>query len=152
MARRPEHERIGTLTGAGAALLQASGIDPAAALLETIGGGLGGRIGGVLADLAEPATWPGHRQFAHSVTCAGAVVQVAATVAGSWAAYWRARAESLRAAASLESDPTERLLLGLQAVVAHLLAGFLIGLVAGHFSHLVLDSQTSPLPLVGHLA
>jgi hypothetical protein len=133
MARKREHQKVGAVTGAVVAFLQASDQAWHEMVLETIGGMVGGHLGGCLPDVLEPATWPGHRQFAHSATCTASLLQGATFVAEPWRDHWRVLADQFLAAARGEHDPAQQLILGLQAMTARLLAGFsLVLLLAKH--------------------
>ena len=73
MPNRDAHAVVGTCAGVGLAAYRGQKQESVNRLLEAIGGGIGGYIGSRLPDIIEPALWPGHRQFAHSVTAGSSV-------------------------------------------------------------------------------
>ncbi len=150
MPNKQTHVRVGTLTGYGFAAYRAREQEPLNMLLEAIGGGIGGYIGGRLPDIIEPASWPGHRQLAHS-----AVTGVGIGIGGyklleQWEEWCRSEAERYR------REKEQRTLSGLEEflyiltdIVLHIAAGALNGLVAGYLSHLALDASTKKrIPLL----
>ena len=77
MPRRATHSVTGCAVGVlTAATLSSPGPGPGQ-LLELVGGGTGGLVGGLMPDLLEPAHTPRHRGTAHSVAAAGFVFKVA---------------------------------------------------------------------------
>jgi len=71
MPNRPTHQTVGALAGGAMAAARAHGVEDSQFLAETIGGIVGGWVGGVLPDILEPATSPHHRKVMHSVVAAG---------------------------------------------------------------------------------
>lgn len=72
MPGRQTHVAVGILAGGGFAAYRAREQEQLSTFLEAVGGAIGGYIGGRLPDIIEPALWPGHRQFVHSVAAGGA--------------------------------------------------------------------------------
>jgi len=72
MPNRQTHTKVGVLAGCGFAAYRGHEQELSNMLLEAIGGGASGYIGSRLPDIIEPALWPGHRQFVHSVAAGGA--------------------------------------------------------------------------------
>lgn len=143
------HDLIGTAAGAGYAAYRARGQEPLFQLIETLAGALGGSIGGRLPDLLEPATCPGHRDIAHSVACAGLIVNTRGKLE-----RWSQQVEGTACQTLLDPVPSE-VKLGTppdQVVTALCLVfvvGFVNGLLAGYVSHLALDGCTpAGLPLL----
>jgi membrane-bound metal-dependent hydrolase YbcI (DUF457 family) len=127
------------------AACRAIGQHPAALILESIGGALGGYLGATLPDGVEPASlgW-NHRGFCHSWSAL--IAGVAATHASvvQWESFCRKRATELSNrlnTAGYLSD-LERLILALELVIWTIAAGVLSGLFTGYASHLLLDSFT----------
>jgi hypothetical protein len=146
----PTHRTAGGLSGLCAAAVRASSRPNEAVVLESIGGCLGGIAGGSLPDILEPATWPGHRSFCHSLLAGGIGLAVAMNTVAQWESFCREHAELARA--KMRSDaPTswDRLLHWIQWILWQIATGLLVGLLAGYSSHLVLDFATPAcLPLV----
>jgi membrane-bound metal-dependent hydrolase YbcI (DUF457 family) len=137
MPSRKQHAQIGMISGGGYAFYRARNAPADHALAETVGGILGGYIGGLLPDLLEPATSSYHRDIAHSVAAGGLLhfVKVA-----EWEAMCR---ENAARCLSLKPDGTRINPNGeLQAFLWRVLAGLAIGLVVGYASHLALDATT----------
>lgn len=151
MSKRAVHVAFGVVTGGGAAALVAkkNNEEPLAFLLQTIGGIAGGYGGGTAPDVFEPATWPGHRGFAHSVvTLAGGTTAV---VKKGRAAYETVRGQirEYEEALRVETDPWRRFWFWVAVVVGHFTLGYGIGALAGYGSHLALDACTpGSLPLL----
>ena len=99
-------------------------------IAEAIGGLIGGWVGGVLPDILEPATSPNHRRVAHSAAAGGALALVRIA---EWQASCRAAADAAvtRALAQPVGSP-ERESAEWDVLFWRLLAGILVGLVAGY--------------------
>jgi len=134
------HCPVAALTGATAALALAPQ-DGKAALLEALGGAVGGLLGGSAPDVFDPPTSPRHRSLGHGVLIAGA------------AKLWCARREPQLQSALRQPRSSPRALAGERPAgprgasapfdpVGHFLAGVAAGFVAGYASHLVLDGMT----------
>lgn len=147
MPNRETHARVGVALGGIDAALRVISAPTCYVMAETLGGLLGGYIGGVLPDLIEPATTPNHRQVAHSLAVCGALSL--ARVA-EWQAICRAAAgREARRAMHLPLGSDERTEADTAAFVWRFIAGALVGFVAGYASHLLLDAGTaSGLPIV----
>ena len=142
------HARVGAASGVAVAAYRARTAPMDQLIAEAVGGLIGGWVGGVLPDLLEPATSPNHRKLAHSAAAGGALTF--ARIA-EWQATCRAAADAaaIRALSHpLGSRDRERA--QWDVLLWRLLAGVLVGLVAGYASHLVLDAGTPKgLPLLG---
>jgi membrane-bound metal-dependent hydrolase YbcI (DUF457 family) len=142
------HARVGAAAGGLAAAYRARTAPTEQMLAETLGGLLGGWFGGALPDMLEPARDPNHRKAAHSVAAGGALTL--ARIA-EWQATCRASAEgAAKRAATHPLGSPERSRAEIDVLLWRLVAGALVGLVAGYASHLLLDANTPRgLPLVG---
>jgi hypothetical protein len=140
------HREVGTLAGALAALHNANAQAPGDQLLELVGGGLGGRLGGCMPDVLEPAISSWHRGTAHSYSLLMVAYHNRERLLG--AAEWcREKARDLRS--QIPSSPGRELSLEFWAAAWALMAGFLVGFAAGYVSHLALDALTPRgLPVV----
>ena len=142
------HARVGAAVGVLAAGCRAREAPTVQMAAEALGGLLGGWVGGVLPDVLEPARDPNHRKFAHSVVAGGALTLARV-------AEWQAACRTAADTATHQSlthpiGSTERSAAEWDAFFWRLLAGALVGLVAGYASHLVLDAGTPRgLPLLG---
>ena len=147
MPNRATHARVGAATGAAVAAFRAREAPTPQMLTEVIGGLVGGWLGRVLPDVLEPATSPHHRQLAHSAVAGGALTL--ARVA-EWQASCRASATAAQRALLHPPGSEDRSRTEWDVLFWRLLAGALVGLVAGYASHLVLDAGTPKgLPLWG---
>lgn len=148
MPNRATHARAGAAVGVLAAVYRARESPTNQLVAEAIGGLLGGWLGGVIPDILEPATSPNHRRLAHSAAAGGALTL--ARIA-EWQASCRAAADAAASRALAHPLGTsERTRAEWDVLFWRLLAGALVGLVAGYASHLVLDAGTARgLPLLG---
>ena len=148
MPDRRTHEDVGFVVGGCAAALHARAEASSHALAETLGGCLGGWLGGIMPDVFEPATSPSHRSVAHSV-----IVLTSLALARTADAQTRCRTQAKECesrAVLLAAGTSERLVAEWEALFWRIIAGFLIGFVAGYSSHLLLDAATARgLPIVG---
>ena len=151
MSDRETHLRFGIVTGLGLSAYRARDQQPLHMLCETLGGAVGGYLGGRLPDLVEPATWPGHRQFAHSVTAGTGAILGINKVLQQWETRWRSKAaDCLLKKEQCINNGNEVSLYTFKELALHFMAGFLSGMVAGYLSHLVLDENTpKSLPFFG---
>jgi len=149
MANRRAHTIAGAAAGGTSAFVLARDQEPLHLPAETLGGALGGGVGGRLPDLIEPAYYPGHRSVAHALVPFGAVG--AAVVPRLRAGQQRARqrAEQWRARRIVSTNTIEQLLLWLAEIACRLASGAMAGIAAGYASHLALDATTPMgLPLL----
>lgn len=142
MARRKTHRAVGIVSGAGTALiLTAQDANFFTGLMRTIAGGCGGAIGSWVADIIDWPDSPRHRSIAHSVTINGSL-------------YLKLKKHFKYCIAWLEKKAAELLEAGkaFLSCLCEMLAAFLIGLVAGHVSHLVVDAcKGEGLPLIARM-
>ncbi|GAF76943.1 unnamed protein product [marine sediment metagenome] len=150
MPNKQTHVTIGTLAGGGLAAYRAREQEPLNMLLEAIGGGIGGYIGGRLPDVIEPASWPGHRQLAHSVIAGGAVGFSVYELLGKWEKWCRSKAELYNQRRTTEgANVLKDILFTLLEIILRVAAGFLSGLGTSYLSHLALDWRTpAGLPIL----
>src|SRR5690606_28823154 len=94
------HRRVGTAVGAGTALARSLDQDAPAMLAETLGGAVGGWVGGALPDVLEPATSPRHRSVCHSWATAGSLLTWANARVADGQQFCRERAERRSASAN----------------------------------------------------
>src|SRR5690242_12658174 len=136
MPNRSTHATVGSISGGTFAVLRAADAPAPHLIVEAIGGLFGGWLGGILPDVLEPATSPNHRQLAHSVVAGGALTFAQLS---EWQASCRLSADAAaQCALSLPFGSDERRSAEWDALLWRLLAGVLVGLVAGYASHLVL--------------
>ncbi len=143
MASEKAHSAAGMTAGGIAAFARSGNQEPINQLAEALGGVIGGRFGGRLPDMIEPAIHSWHRGPAHSVTMGAGLLASAGGGIAMWETDWRARAASF---AERKTDPrlseAERLLYGVVDLSCRIAAGLAVGLVAGYLSHLALDAGT----------
>jgi membrane-bound metal-dependent hydrolase YbcI (DUF457 family) len=142
------HAQTGAMVGALAAVYRARSAPTDQMVAETVGGLLGGWLGGILPDVLEPARDPNHRKLAHSLAAGGALTL--ARIA-EWQAGCRTAADAATSRSLMHPmGSSERSSAEWDAFFWRLLAGALVGLVAGYASHLALDAGTPRgLPLLG---
>ena len=150
MPRRAQHSAAGILAGGTLAAIRTDPVESNSPLLEIIGGGLGGHVGGCLPDIIEPAYHPAHRAMAHAIVPAGGMGALVGRKLGDAQGYCRRKAREAASMAASSDEPVARLMwLGIQ-MFWNMAAGFVAGLLAGYGSHLVLDGFTpAGLPLLG---
>lgn len=150
MSNRQTHVTIGTLAGCGVAAYRVCEQEPLNMLLEVIGGSIGGYIGGRLPDVIEPASYPGHRQLAHSAATSTVIGIGSYKLLEQWEDWCRSRAERYRREREQGVlSGFDEFLYILAEIMLHIATGTLSGLGAGYFSHLVLDGGTSAgLPIL----
>lgn len=143
MPNRKVHVATSTFAGAFFASNQAAQQPAVHQLIESIGGIIGGWVGGRLPDLIEPPTSPNHRGSAHSFAVVGGLIKVGNDSLGTWQERLREKADELAVQrAGLPADSLSRPLYALAEVLCRLLAGLLAGLTAGYVTHLMLDAGT----------
>jgi len=149
MASGRTHKVVGVMSGGGAALYKARRRPPRAQAMETVGGIIGGHIGGLFPDFLEPATCSWHRSVAHSWTVLGLNATAIARWADGWQEHCRAEAARHDQLARQSPDQLQRLWHGFLTIMWELLSGFTVGFLVGYGSHLVLDAATRrSLPLL----
>ena len=150
MPNREEHRLTATVMGMTVAAFGARERKPIRAIAEAIGGGVGGRWGGILPDLLEPATSPTHRHFAHSVTIGVGLSAGQRPIGIQLRDLLRSMADKAFEAQEQSQDAfLWWSLYGLVGLFLCFLAGLAVAMVPGYLSHLVLDAGTRRgLPLV----
>jgi len=143
MPSRQTHVKVGVLAGCCFAAYRSCEQDLPNMLLETIGGGVGGYVGSRLPDIIEPALWPGHRQFAHSVAAGSSVAYSLYKLLEEWERGCRSKAEYYGDKRNKEFVQwLQKFLYTVLEISFRLAAGGLSGLGAGYISHLALDGRT----------
>ena len=141
MANGKDH-RVGSIVAAvGTSLVRTVDQPLPHRVLEAVGAGLVGPYFGMLPDVLEPAHHSFHRDIAHSVSTAGAILTAARHKMGLWEAFWRRHADNF-AAQRANTTGAEWAILLIAEMVCRMLAGAAAGLAAGYLSHLVLDALT----------
>lgn len=145
-----QHRDAGRLCGALAACLHTQDQGPLGQILETIGGGIAGDLGGLLPDWFDPPIHSYHRSFAHGVAPTMLAGRALIEQLPTWQRSLREAAVRCEVRWRLGTSESERAEGFLGMLACRFLAGTLPGLLAGYASHLVLDSRTPRcLPLIG---
>lgn len=109
--------------------------------------GIGGSIGGAAPDWLEPGIHPNHRNVFHSLLVGGGIT--AAALADCQAFCHRASMACLHRAQCAPPGSSARETEQLKATGWTILAGLIVGFLAGYVSHLALDARTAKsLPLL----
>lgn len=117
-------------------------------LVETLGGALGGWTTGMLADKLDPPDHPHHRGIGHAIIPNALAATGYAQFARKLQEGLRTRATEYDTAAAQTAPGTLQMWYFLLAFLCRVGAGAIAGAVGGHWSHLILDSQTAyGLPL-----
>jgi len=149
MANGKEHREIALVVGAAAAFCCASDAPRDNAIVETIGGALGGYVGGVLPDVIDPPIHPGHRSLGHGVLPVGATAKYYVENVRAWQEELRRLARGYAQSAARANSESERTKYLLLETLCQLAAGFVVGIGAGYVSHLAMDACTPKgLPLL----
>jgi hypothetical protein len=144
------HKVVGTAAGIGYSAFRARGERLGRFISRIIGGAIGGQIGGATPDVLEPASWPGHRQVAHSIAAGTIVVIGPQKYMTDWENTMNKYSSNLRKERLDESNsPLQRFLSLVGEVACDITAGIPSGFSAGYASHLILDGNQSEIPLVG---
>ena len=144
------HTAVGIIAGGAAGAISARNERIEHAVAEFVGAVIGGALGGKVLDVVEPATTPRHRDVAHSLT-ANALLAIGVREWVPQSVEWlRGRANEVEQLAAKQTNQLMRVALEIGAVLIRVLAGVVVGVVAGHFSHAALDLTTPMgLPLLG---
>jgi inner membrane protein len=147
MPDRSTHATAGVLAGIGAGTVSARNLPAEHLAIEVLAAAVGGYLGGIAPDVLEPSLSPNHRDLFHSFIVGGTV---GAAAFAEWQADCRAKAGECDARAmAAPPDSDARRHEAFKALCWRLLAGFLVGFVAGYLSHLALDAATPrSLPLI----
>ena len=148
MPNKDKHVAIGVLVGSGIAAYRAREQEFSNLLLEAVGGMAGGYFGSRLPDIIEPASWPGHRQLAHSAFTGYSFGHVLYKAIEKWEGYFRSQSEIYNVKTQEATHQLQKLFYTILEVCFRILVGCLSGLGAGYISHLYSDGCTpSGLPL-----
>ena len=149
MADRRKHRQVGAIFGF---LFTLSILDDQEATphsVEMMGGLLGGIFGGMLPDLIEPPSHPGHRSIAHALLPIGGAGIFVVPNLQSCQHLCRREAAQCRLFHRMSRNETERLRWEVEELIWRYAAGVIPGIVAGYLSHLLLDAATPRgLPLL----
>lgn len=149
MPNRPVHLVSSGVAGAVFANYRARQVNAIQPFSEFLGGAAGGLMGGILPDVFDPPTHPGHRSLAHALIPVGAGSTAWIRALDGWQARLRGRADEYSRLQVRESDPVLKTWYGAVATALRMLCGMLAGLVAGYLTHIVLDFATPRgLPLI----
>jgi hypothetical protein len=152
MANASIHKPVAAASGTifAAVRARAANQPSATVLFEGLGGCIGGLAGGCLPDWVEPATWPGHRSFFHSLLLGGVATTTALQSLNRWESFCRQQAEiALAKSRAADASDWQRFCDWIVGLFWQIAAGFLAGLIAGYGSHLALDLVTpAGLPLI----
>lgn len=149
MANKETHVAVGLVCGGTLAYCRSEGQPTADRLGAVIGGLLGGWGGARLPDLIDVPLSPNHRSHAHSVAAGLGIAAKAKDLLLSWESDLRVRLENIRVQKAGAVSQGDKLWLGLMEVLLQIGVGILVGLIAGHASHLALDFLTPKcLPLL----
>jgi membrane-bound metal-dependent hydrolase YbcI (DUF457 family) len=147
MPRKPAHVAAGLAAGIGAGFATARHLPDEDQFLHVAFAGIGGAVGGLAPDWLEPGSNPNHRNVFHSLLAAGGIT--AAALADWQSSCHRASAECLSRAQLAPLGSSERSNEQMKAFLWRVLAGLIIGFLAGYASHLALDAGTAKsLPLL----
>jgi membrane-bound metal-dependent hydrolase YbcI (DUF457 family) len=147
MPGRKVHGLVGLAAGGAMAAYRAPEAPRPEQVVETLGGIVGGYLGGLVPDGLEPALHPNHRGIAHSLAALGCLGLVRLS---ELQAQCRTNAEiCIRRKSVHAADGPERQKAEFEALAWRFVAGLIVGFTVGYASHLVLDAGTKRgLPLV----
>lgn len=151
MPRRLEHTYSGAVAALGHAALSTRALPPSRAIAELIGHAIGGSLGGQLPDRIEPATHPNHRKFAHSASLGVGIAFLLAQYGPQAQLHLRQAGETvLKRREDYDLDSWQWIGFTLLEMLAHVLAGVVVGIPVGYLSHLGLDhvKSTRGIPLI----
>jgi len=144
MPRKLEHTYYGAVVALGHATLSTRGLSPGQAIAEAMGYAMGGGLGGQLPDRIEPATHPNHRKFAHSASLGVGVALLLARYGPQVQLQFRQVGEGLmRDREKYDPESWQWMAFSLLGMLAHVLAGIVVGVPIGYLSHLGLDHVKS---------
>jgi hypothetical protein len=112
-------------------------------LAETIGGALGGWATGMLADRIDPPEHPHHRGLGHALVPNSLAAAAYVPLAREWQQTLRLKAQGYESMAAQAPPGSPQWWYVVLAYCCRLASGALAGAVAGHWSHLILDSHTT---------
>lgn len=136
------HWPIGAASGGTYALYMGYGQQPSHVLAETLGGALGGFVGGVLPDRIDTPYCPRHRAEAHSMAITGSIGCFLKDNLPKWQGRLRVQAGHLGKMRAERTCEVHRVLFLLGEYTCRFLAGLIAGVLAGYASHLILDFFT----------
>jgi hypothetical protein len=152
MPNRATHQTIAIVTGAVTAFACAPNRGLSERLAEAIGGGIGGWTTGMLADKLDPPDHPHHRGNGHALVPNAIVAAAYANIVSDWQQALRAQATAYARIAAQIPPGFEQCWYRILEFLCRALSGAIVGPLVGHWSHLLLDSQTAygiPLAYAG---
>jgi hypothetical protein len=142
------HVRVGIVGGAAVAGIAAHHAH-SNALVEAIGGGVGGWIGARLPDIVDPPTSPCHRSVGHGAGPIAAAARYAAECIPRWQKALRTHASVQRAAGQEADSRWRRVWHALLEFLCLVASGALLGVAFGYLSHVAMDACTpAGIPVV----
>lgn len=149
MPNKPIHLAVAIPVGTIIAACKANICKDLTYFAEVVGGGMGAAAGGLVPDWVDPLRSPNHRNAGHSVATTITVGKVLWPHIDIWQERLRREADRTRQLQLFASDPLLRVANAAWEVFLRLLAGDLVGFVAGWETHLALDCGTArSLPLL----
>jgi len=142
MPNRRTHTAVGAPSGLACSVFTSLGQDFPDFITECFGGLCGGWTGAALPDIIDPPNHPGHRSLGHGLVPVGAGLVFWAENLGSWQDSLRRLANEHQMQQITAQDPLASLGHLLAELFFRFLAGFLAGLGAGYYSHIILDHGT----------
>lgn len=149
MPNKPMHLAVAIPVGVIIAANKANIFNGLPYFFEVVGGGIGAAVGGLVPDWVDPPRNPNHRSAGHSVATTITAGRVLWHHIDTWQDQLRREADRMRQFQQVPSNPLLRVVCGAWEIVLRLLAGALVGFVAGWGTHLALDCGTArSLPLL----
>ncbi|MCK4792701.1 MAG: metal-dependent hydrolase [Desulfobacteraceae bacterium] len=149
MPNKKTHTQIGAISGMAMTICRSDGQLIEDRVLESLGGIIGGYLGGIMPDVLDPPNWPGHRSFTHSVSGGAITLASADSVLSVWENYFRSLSNRFKVRKCEQESDVDRVIFGLLEILSRIAVGIGPGLIAGYFSHLALDCTTPKrLPII----
>jgi len=142
MPNHDVHWPVGTASGAAYALYMGYGQPSSHVVAETVGGGFGGFVGGVLPDRIDTPDCPQHRAEAHSMAVTGTIGWILKDNLPEWQSWLRSQADRFATMRARSTSAPHQFFFWLAEYFCRFLAGLIAGLLAGYASHLTLDFLT----------
>lgn len=148
MPNKEIHRPIGAAAGGAYAWVRSGTDSVDHAVLEAVGGLVGGWLGAALPDWIDPPTCPNHRHYGHGLLTVAGTVAITAELILDVQNRLRCKADLLARNRIYLTDDFARFINWVGELLLRLVVGILNGVTAGYISHLALDALTpSSLPL-----